>query len=217
MVTAQRRNRMIIGSCEEGRKVYHWDRCWYNTKIDQKQIVWFQTEAEAQEAGYEPCDKCFNTSKRYLEEKTSLEEIAKKHNVLCYYRKGYVHVITSEGMWKLICRQNGYVEILHLNDTPFIRHLREDGRMKQEYHRQKSHGCDNLERSLHFIIKHDLWRRDKFEEYKLKPRESNNQKRKYNKAKRKSQDHSIKRVCDLIEQLQYERISGEKIVVTEIM
>ena len=142
---------------------------------------------------------------RYKREALAIQDFAKKYHLRVYVYDNAVYVDTQVAGWKIV--QEGKSKKLHLcheNHFQIYRELpMQNGKLFKEYHQQYAFS-KTIVGFLEYIVDHDDWRSTLADSYKKYPRKTKKQRQKYKAAKNRAKADSVRRVLNLIEEMERE-------------
>ncbi len=160
---------------------------------------------EARSIGYQYCSICSPISARFKKEKLEIQEFAKKHNLKVYVYDDAVYVNTQVAGWKIVQEgQNKKLHLYHENAFQIYRKLpMKNGKLVKEYHQQWA-SSGTILGFLEYIVDHDDWKHEQANSYKKYPKKTKSQRKKYKAAKNRAKSESVRRVLNLIEEMERE-------------
>ncbi len=200
---------MYICSKHSRTKIFHNNQCRCVKRIRKNNRMSFMKADEARDLGFQYCSICSPISIRYKKEELEILEFAKKHNLKVYLYDDAVYVSTQVAGWKIVQEgQNKKIHLYHENATQIYRKLpMKNGKLVKEYHQQWASSSTILG-FLEYIADHDDWKYEQANSYKRFPKRTKSQRKKYKAAKNRAKADSVRRVLNLIEEM--ERINPEK-------
>lgn len=197
----------MVVSIRSRHKVYHREDCIYGKRIDTK-YKRFISEENAKNLGYEECSWCGGLHRAYLNLKENPNYYVKTKKPMKFYWdskfKGLC-VETNVGFWKILKSWNtNKFALYHLNRTVFESKKTVKERMDGRHHRQMDvEQTDSIQMILHYISEHDKAKQImKEHDYRALPQKTKQQRKYYNKAKKKARREENRRIDRLFEQIQ---------------
>lgn len=197
--------RMI--SMESTSMVYHRAECRYARKILTKNRMQLNWE-DAEQKGYRPCACCDGALFLYSSERDAIRNYAEMFQMNVDLKDNKIYVRTDVGCWKIVykIRDQKFI-LLHRNYVSGRISL--DDVEKAPFHRQTDiPEAGSIMKYLKYIRKHDEFKQTLPKDYHQMPRDTRQQKRYYESAKRRAKRRSERRVDDLFELI--ERKEGIK-------
>ena len=202
---------MYTYSTSHGEKIFHAASCTYSGRIKIKNRNYFLTQQEAREAGYRMCNCCAPIIRYMKKEQKEIMDYARKHNMkLCLY-DGELYIENGAGQWKIVTgeREKG-IWLYHGNRERYNTLEWNNGMLQHHYHRHEDIRSGYILGYLKYIYKHDRWRSNQIEKYRKLPKQTKNQRWRYQKEKKKADRHAVSRVLNLIDWMQMERMQVAK-------
>lgn len=182
-----------VVSMEAKNMVYHRAECRYAKKIYKRNKMLVPKQA-AEKQGYRPCKCCDSMNFFYQLGKEEITSYAQEKNMNLDFKDGKIYVRTDAGCWKILYIKSIQKFILHHKN-----HV--EGRIALEeienggYHRQWDvETAKSIMDYLQYIQKHDTYKPIMLSDYHQLPRDSKEQKKYYNVARRRDKRRSARRV-----------------------
>lgn len=206
---------MFVASKKGSAKILHNQQCFYGERIQRKDRLLFYTLEEGERAGYHSCKYCSAIGRYYRKEKTKIKQFCEENKMLLQHRNTEIHVQMPLSQWKIVWDgKKGHIFLYHKN---IFRRFMEEKEEVPGYHRQPVTKT-SIYGYLKYIVLHDKWIFHHGNGEENKPKESYHgiRRKKYiiqvRRMKKKERRSSIRRVYNLLEQLEnYRKMKGEKI------
>lgn len=198
---------MYTYSTSHGEKIFHAASCTYSGRIKIKNRNYFSTQQEAREAGYRMCNCCAPIARYMKKEQKEIMDFVRKHNMKLRLYDGELHIENGAVQWKIVTgeREKG-ICLYHGNRERYNTLEWKNGMLQHHYHKQEDISSSSILGYLKYIYEHDRWRSSQIEEYRKLPKQTKNQRRRYQKEKQKADRHAVSRVLNLIDRMQMERM-----------
>lgn len=198
---------MYTYSTSHGEKIFHAAGCTYSGRIKIKNRNCFATQQEAREHGYRMCNCCAPIVRYMKKEQKEIEDFARKHGMKMHLYDGELHIESGVVPWKIVVNEGSKgISLYHGNRERYSTLEWKHGMLQHHYHRQSDITGSSILEYLNYIYKHDRWRSSQIEEYRKLPRRTKNQKKQYQKEKKKADKYAVSRVLNLIDLIQRERM-----------
>jgi hypothetical protein len=196
---------MYLGSKFSRKKIFHNDKCQCFKRIKKKNRICYLDADSARDDGLVYCGMCSPMAVRYKKEAVVIRDFAKKHNLRVYVYDYAVYVDTQIAGWKIVQEgKNKKLHLYHENHFQIYRGLpAKNGKLVKEYHQQYAFS-KTIMGFLEYIVDHDEWRDEQAQSYKRFPERTKSQRKKYKAAKNKAKADSVRRVLNLIEEMEKE-------------
>ena len=206
---------MFVASKKSSSKILHNQQCFYGKRIRPEDQQLFYTVEEGEKAGYCSCKYCSVIGWHYRKEARKIKQFCEENKIFLQHESREIHVQMPLSHWKIVWNgKKGRIFLYHKN---VFRRFMEEKEEVPGYHRQPV-TKNSIYGYLKYIVMHDQWIFHHGYEEKPRPEEKHYPKRgkKYRKharmMKKKERRSSIRRVYNLLEQLEnYRKMKGEKI------
>ena len=206
---------MFVASKKGSVKILHNQQCFYGKRIRPEDRQLFYTVEEGEKAGYHSCKYCTAIGRHYRKEATKIKQFCEENKIFLQHESREIHVQTPISHWKIVWNEkNGCIFLYHKN---VFRRFMEEKEEVPGYHRQPV-TKSSIYGYLKYIVIHDKWIFHHGNGEENKPKESYHgiRRKKYisqvRRMKKKERRSSIRRVYNLLEQLEnYRKMKGEKI------
>lgn len=196
-------------------KILHNQQCFYGKRIRPEDRQLFYTVEEGEKAGYHSCKYCSAIGWHYRKEATKIKQFCEENKIFLQHESREIHVQTPLSRWKIVWNgKKGRIFLYHKN---VFRRFMEEKEEVPGYHRQPV-TKSSIYGYLKYIVLHDKWIFYHGNGEENKPKESYHgiRRKKYisqvRRMKKKERRSSIRRVYNLLEQLEnYRKMKGEKI------
>ena len=196
-------------------KILHNQQCFYGKRIRPEDRQLFYTVEEGEKAGYHSCKYCSAIGWHYRKEATKIKQFCEENKIFLQHESREIHVQTPLSRWKIVWNgKKGRIFLYHKN---VFRRFMEEKEEVPGYHRQPV-TKSSIYGYLKYIVIHDKWIFHHGNGEENKPKESYHgiRRKKYisqvRRMKKKERRSSIRRVYNLLEQLEnYRKMKGEKI------
>ena len=206
---------MFVASKKGSVKILHNQQCFYGKRIRPEDRQLFYTLEEGEKAGYHSCKYCSAIGRHYRKEATKIKQFCEENKIFLQHESREIHVQMPISHWKIVWNEkNGCIFLYHKN---VFRRFMEEKEEVPGYHRQPV-TKSSIYGYLKYIVIHDKWIFHHGNGEENKPKESYHgiRRKKYisqvRRMKKKERRSSIRRVYNLLEQLEnYRKMKGEKI------
>lgn len=206
---------MFVASKKGSVKILHNQQCFYGKRIRPEDRQLFYTVEEGEKAGYHSCKYCSAIGRHYRKEATKIKQFCEENKIFLQHESRDIHVQTPLSHWKIVWNEKkGRIFLYHKN---VFRRFMEEKEEVPGYHRQPV-TKNSIYDYLKYIVLHDKWIFYHGNGEENKPKESYHgiRRKKYisqvRRMKKKERRSSIRRVYNLLEQLEnYRKMKGEKI------
>jgi hypothetical protein len=206
---------MFVASKKGSVKILHNQQCFYGKRIRPEDRQLFYTVEEGEKAGYHSCKYCSAIGRHYRKEATKIKQFCEENKIFLQHESREIHVQTPISHWKIVWNEKkGRIFLYHKN---VFRRFMEEKEEVPGYHRQPV-TKSSIYGYLKYIVIHDKWIFHHGNGEENKPKESYHgiRRKKYisqvRRMKKKERRSSIRRVYNLLEQLEnYRKMKGEKI------
>jgi len=206
---------MFVASKKGSLKILHNQQCFYGKRIRPEDRQLFYTVEEGEKAGYHSCKYCSAIGWHYRKEATKIKQFCEENKIFLQHESREIHVQTPLSRWKIVWNgKKGRIFLYHKN---VFRRFMEEKEEVPGYHRQPV-TKSSIYGYLKYIVLHDKWIFYHGNGEENKPKESYHgiRRKKYisqvRRMKKKERRSSIRRVYNLLEQLEnYRKMKGEKI------
>ena len=206
---------MFVASKKGSVKILHNQQCFYGKRIRPEDRQLFYTVEEGEKAGYHSCKYCSAIGRHYRKEATKIKQFCEENKIFLQHESREIHVQTPISHWKIVWNEKkGRIFLYHKN---VFRRFMEEKEEVPGYHRQPV-TKSSIPGYLKYIVIHDKWIFHHGNGEENKPKESYHgiRRKKYisqvRRMKKKERRSSIRRVYNLLEQLEnYRKMKGEKI------
>ena len=206
---------MFVASKKGSSKILHNQQCFYGKRMRPEDRQLFYTVEEGEKAGYHSCKYCSAIGRHYRKEATKIKQFCEENKIFLQHKSREIHVQTPLSHWKIVWNgKNGRIFLYHKN---VFRRFMEEKEEVPGYHRQPV-TKNSIYDYLKYIVIHDNWIFHHGNGEENKPKESYHgiRRKKYisqvRRMKKKERRSSIRRVYNLLEQLEnYRKMKGEKI------
>ena len=206
---------MFVASKKGSVKILHNQQCFYRKRIRPEDRQLFYTVEEGEKAGYCSCKYCSVIGWHYRKEATKIKQFCEENKIFLQHESREIHVQTPISHWKIVWNEKkGRIFLYHKN---VFRRFMEEKEEVPGYHRQPV-TKSSIYGYLKYIVIHDKWIFHHGNGEENKPKESYHgiRRKKYisqvRRMKKKERRSSIRRVYNLLEQLEnYRKMKGEKI------
>lgn len=206
---------MFVASKKGSVKILHNQQCFYGKRIRPEDRQLFYTVEEGEKAGYHSCKYCSAIGRHYRKEATKIKQFCEENKIFLQHESRKIHVQTPISHWKIVWNEKkGRIFLYHKN---VFRRFMEEKEEVPGYHRQPV-TKSSIYGYLKYIVIHDKWIFHHGNGEENKPKESYHgiRRKKYisqvRRMKKKERRSSIRRVYNLLEQLEnYRKMKGEKI------
>jgi len=206
---------MFVASKKGSVKILHNQQCFYGKRIRPEDRQLFYTVEEGEKAGYHSCKYCSAIGRHYRKEATKIKQFCEENKIFLQHESREIHVQTPLSRWKIVWNgKKGRIFLYHKN---VFRRFMEEKEEVPGYHRQPV-TKSSIYGYLKYIVLHDKWIFYHGNGEENKPKESYHgiRRKKYisqvRRMKKKERRSSIRRVYNLLEQLEnYRKMKGEKI------
>lgn len=206
---------MFVASKKGSSKILHNQQCFYGKRIRPEDQKLFYTVEEGEKAGYHSCKYCSAIGRHYRKEATKIKQFCEENKIFLQHESREIHVQTPLSHWKIVWNgKKGCIFLYHKN---VFRRFMEEKEEVPGYHRQPV-TKNSIYGYLKYIVIHDNWIFHHGNGEENKPKESYHgiRRKKYisqvRRMKKKERRSSIRRVYNLLEQLEnYRKMKGEKI------
>ena len=206
---------MFVASKKGSVKILHNQQCFYGKRIRPEDRQLFYTVEEGEKAGYHSCKYCSAIGRHYRKEATKIKQFCEENKIFLQHESRDIHVQTPLSHWKIVWNEKkGRIFLYHKN---VFRRFMEEKEEVPGYHRQPV-TKNSIYDYLKYIVLHDKWIFYHGSGEENKPKESYHgiRRKKYisqvRRMKKKERRSSIRRVYNLLEQLEnYRKMKGEKI------
>ena len=206
---------MFVASKKGSVKILHNQQCFYGKRIRPEDRQLFYTVEEGEKAGYHSCKYCSAIGRHYRKEATKIKQFCEENKIFLQHESREIHVQTPISHWKIVWNEKkGRIFLYHKN---VFRRFMEEKEEVPGYHRQPV-TKSSIYGYLKYIVIHDKWIFHHGNGEENKPKESYHgiKRIKYisqvRRMKKKERRSSIRRVYNLLEQLEnYRKMKGEKI------
>ena len=206
---------MFVASKKGSVKILHNQQCFYGKRIRPEDRQLFYTVEEGEKAGYHSCKYCSAIGWHYRKEATKIKQFCEENKIFLQHESREIHVQTPLSRWKIVWNgKKGRIFLYHKN---VFRRFMEEKEEVPGYHRQPV-TKSSIYGYLKYIVLHDKWIFYHGNGEENKPKESYHgiRRKKYisqvRRMKKKERRSSIRRVYNLLEQLEnYRKMKGEKI------
>ena len=206
---------MFVASKKGSVKILYNQQCFYGKRIRPEDRQLFYTVEEGEKAGYHSCKYCSAIGRHYRKEATKIKQFCEENKIFLQHESREIHVQTPISHWKIVWNEKkGRIFLYHKN---VFRRFMEEKEEVPGYHRQPV-TKSSIYGYLKYIVIHDKWIFHHGNGEENKPKESYHgiRRKKYisqvRRMKKKERRSSIRRVYNLLEQLEnYRKMKGEKI------
>lgn len=206
---------MFVASKKGSVKILHNQQCFYGKRIRPEDRQLFYTVEEGEKAGYHSCKYCSAIGRHYRKEATKIKQFCEENKIFLQHESREIHVQTPISHWKIVWNEKK--ERIFLYHKNVFRRFMEEKEEVPGYHRQPV-TKSSIYGYLKYIVIHDKWIFHHGNGEENKPKESYHgiRRKKYisqvRRMKKKERRSSIRRVYNLLEQLEnYRKMKGEKI------
>lgn len=206
---------MFVVSKKGSVKILHNQQCFYGKRIRPEDRQLFYTVEEGEKAGYHSCKYCSAIGRHYRKEATKIKQFCEENKIFLQHESREIHVQTPISHWKIVWNEKK--ERIFLYHKNVFRRFMEEKEEVPGYHRQPV-TKSSIYGYLKYIVIHDKWIFHHGNGEENKPKESYHgiRRKKYisqvRRMKKKERRSSIRRVYNLLEQLEnYRKMKGEKI------
>lgn len=206
---------MFVASKKGSVKILHNQQCFYGKRIRPEDRQLFYTVEEGEKAGYHSCKYCSAIGRHYRKEATKIKQFCEENKIFLQHESREIHVQTPISHWKIVWNEKK--ERIFLYHKNVFRRFMEEKEEVPGYHRQPM-TKSSIYGYLKYIVIHDKWIFHHGNGEENKPKESYHgiRRKKYisqvRRMKKKERRSSIRRVYNLLEQLEnYRKMKGEKI------
>ena len=206
---------MFVASKKGSSKILHNQQCFYGKRIRTEDRQLLYSVEEGEKAGYHSCKYCSAIGRHYRKEATKIKQFCEENKIFLQHESREIHVQTPISHWKIVWNEKkGRIFLYHKN---VFRRFMEEKEEVPGYHRQPV-TKSSIYGYLKYIVIHDKWIFHHGNGEENKPKESYHgiRRKKYisqvRRMKKKERRSSIRRVYNLLEQLEnYRKMKGEKI------
>lgn len=161
--------------------------------------------------GYLPCEECSPMLAQYEAEKKESKEYAMEHGLQIEFRDESVYIDSFISSWKIIYTQRfpQKMKLLHENTQSYYKCRVVNGNIIKQYHDQEVHYSSIL-MYLEYIVEHDAYKNSENNAYRKKKKKTRTDRYLYNRSKRRNVSKGVRRVCNLIDELEAKRTLEEE-------